>query len=150
MTRSDRRLLAAALPALAGSVLLMRMAGIGTALLMQQVAVAVVCLGAVGLTRVGLPRPADDSRAALAVGVAVVLLWAPIWLTTIAGPERWLTVGGVRIYVASALLPVLVFVLARAVRASSAMPRWMWGLLPAALWALAEAARASAEPVSEK
>ena len=136
---SHRRLLAAALPALAGSVLLMRQADAGTALLTQQIAVATVCLGAVALARQETSPTAHTSRPALAIAAAtaVVLLWAPIWLNTLAGPERWLRVGGVRIYVASALLPVLVFVLARVMRPSSATPRWAWGLMPAALWALA-------------
>ena len=140
MTRSDLGLLAAAVPALAGSVLLMRQAGAGTALITQQIAVAVICLGAVALTRRRTPpTTTDPSRPALAIAAtsAVVLLWAPIWLSALAGPERWLRVGGVRIYMASALLPVLVFVLARLMRQSSATPRWAWGLMPAALWALA-------------
>ena len=127
------------LSALAGSVLLMRQAHAGTALLTQQIAVAVVCLGAVALTRRETSPTAHTSRPALAIAAAsaVLLLWAPIWLNTLGGPERWLGVGGVRIYVASALLPVLVFVLARLMRQSSATPRWAWGLMPAALWALA-------------
>lgn len=135
--RADRRLLAAALPALAGSLLLMQHAGAGTPLLTQQVAVALVCLGTVALTRGGTPRPADTSRRALALAVAVGLLWAPIWLGTLAGPERWLHVGGVRVYVASALLPAMVILLARAFESASTTPRWPWWLIPAALWALA-------------
>ena len=146
---SHRRLLAAALPALAGSVLLMRQADAGTALLTQQIAVAVICLGALALTRRETSPTAHTSRLALALAAtsAVVLLWSPIWLSALDGPERWLRVGGVRIYVASALLPVLVFVLAGALRPSSTTPRWPWGLMPAALWALAaqpDASQASA------
>ncbi len=145
--RSDLRLLAAALPALAGSVLLMRQADAGTALVTQQVAVAVVSFAVVALAGPRLPRARAIPSQTLAAGIAVVLLWAPIWLGTLAGPERWLRVGGVRIYVASALLPVLVFVLAGALRPSSTTPRWPWGLMPAALWALAaqpDASQASA------
>ena len=136
--RSDLRLLAAALPALAGSVLLMRDADAGTALITQQVAVALVCLGAVALTRRETSPIADTSRRALAVAatIAVLLLWAPVWLGTLAGPERWLRVGGVRVYVASALLPALVLAVARALESSSTALRWPWALMPAALWAL--------------
>lgn len=134
--RADLRLLAAALPALAGSLWLMRQAGAGGALVTQQTAVAVASFGAVALTRPPGPRAGALASPALAAGLAVLLLWAPMWLGTLAGPERWLTVGGVRVYVASALLPALLLALARALDSSSTAPRWPWFVMPAALWAL--------------
>lgn len=135
--RVDVRLLAAALPALAGSVLLMRQAGAGAALVTQQIAVAVVSFGAVALTRPRLPRAGTNPHPVIAAGLAVVLLWAPLWVSTLAGPERWLRVAGVRVYVASALLPALLLVLARALQSPAPTPRLLVWLLPAALWALA-------------
>lgn len=134
--RADLRLLAAALPALAGSLWLMRQAGAGAALVTQQIAVAVVSFGAVALTRPRLPSSRTTRHPALAAGIAVVLLWAPLWVSTLALPERWLTVGGVRVYVASALLPALVLVVARTLDSSATARRWPWTLTPAALWAL--------------
>lgn len=135
-SHADLRLLAAALPALAGSLWLMRHAGAGAALVTQQIAVAVVSFGAVALTRRRRPSSRTTRHPALAAGLAVLLLWAPMWLSTLAGPERWLTMGGVRIYVASALLPALVLVLVRALESSATTLRWPWTLMPAALWAL--------------
>lgn len=134
--RADLRLLAAALPALAGSLWLMRQAGAGAALVTQQIAVAVVSFGAVALTRPREPRAGANPSQALAAGIAVVLLWAPLWVSTLTGPERWLSVGGVRVYVASALLPALVLAVARALDSSPTVLRWPWTLMPAALWAL--------------
>lgn len=135
--RPDFRLLAAALPALGGSLLLMRQADVGAGPLILQTAVAVVSFAAVALTR---PRAADEptrERALLAVAIAAVVVWAPVWATTLTGPERWLTAGGVRLYVASAVLPAMVLVLARALRAGAAPAGWSWGLMTAALWGLA-------------
>ncbi len=141
--RADLRLLAAALPALAGSVLLMRQADAGAALVAQQIAVAVVSFGAVALTRPRGTRAGRVPRPALVTGLAVTLLWAPMWVSALTGPERWLSVAGVRVYVASALLPALVLVVARALDSSSTALRWPWMLMPAALWALAEQPDAS-------
>jgi cell division protein FtsW (lipid II flippase) len=135
--RPDLRLLAAALPALGGSLLLMRHADVGTGPLILQIAVAVVSFAAVALTR---PRAADDptrERARLAVAIATVVVWAPVWTTSLAGPERWLTAGGVRLYVASAVLPAMVLVLARALREGVPLAGWSWGLMTATLWGLA-------------
>ena len=135
--RADLRLLAAALPALAGSLLLMRQAGAGATLLTQQIAVAGVSFAAVALTRSRVSRDRTTPPAALALAIAIVLLWAPLWASTLTGPERWLRVAGMRVYVASMLLPAVVLVLARALRPSVSMPRWTWFGMPVALWALA-------------
>lgn len=135
--RADLRLLGAALPALAASLLLMRQANAGAALLTQQIAVAVVSFAAVALTPSPLSRGGTSPRAGLALAIATVLLWAPVWVTTLAGPERWLRVAGVRVYVASMLLPAVVLVLARALRPSATPPRWPGVVLPTALFALA-------------
>jgi len=134
--RTDLRLLAAALPALAGSVWLMRHAGAGAALVTQQIAVAVVSFGVVALTPPQGPRSGANRSPALAAVLAGVLLWVPLWVNALPGPERWLTVTGVRVYVASALLPALVLVVARALESSAIALRWPWALPPAALWAL--------------
>lgn len=135
--RADLRLLAAALPALAGSLLLMRQAGAGATLLTQQIAVAVLSFAAVAMTWSRDARNGTIPRPALALAIATVLLWAPLWASTLTGPERWLRVAGMRVYVASMLLPAVVLVLARALRPSASPPRWPWMLMPVALWALA-------------
>lgn len=77
--RPDFRLLAAALPALGGSLLLMRQADVGAGPLILQTAVAVVSFAAVALTR---PRAADEptrERALLAVAIATALAAGVAW-----------------------------------------------------------------------
>ena len=82
--RPDLRLLAAALPALGGSLLLMRRADVGAGPLILQTAVAVVSFAAVALTRPRAAAQHTHERARLAVAIATVVVWAPVWTTSLA------------------------------------------------------------------
>lgn len=144
--RADHLLLCAAIPALIGSLLLMRTAGVGGALLAQQVVVTGLSFAAaVALPR--LPRGKTLARAAWIVAAAVVLVWAPLWWRAGDEPRRWLSGGGLRVYVAAAVLPPAIVLLARALHATATRPVWpQWAMaaLGAALAAQPDASQATA------
>lgn len=115
----------------------MRAADAGASLIAQQVIVTTISFAAVALTRSSSRLDHASPRVGLVATLAVLLLWAPMWLGSLAGPERWLTAGGVRLYIASMLVPAMVLALARALHASMPATRWALWLMPATLWALA-------------
>ena len=134
--RADHLLLCAAIPALIGSLLLMRTAGVGGALLVQQVVVSGLSFAAaVALPR--LPRGKTLARAAWVVAAAVILVWTPLWWRAGDEPRRWLSWGGLRIYVAAMVLPPAIVLLARALHSTSARPVWPQGAIAAVGAALA-------------
>jgi len=104
--RSAAALLAAALPSLLGSVLLMRAEGLGSGLALQQVLTFVVA-AAIGVAAASWwPRRNLLSEASLAVLLATSL-FIPLLATDADGPRRWLSVGPLRLYIAPMVLPCL-------------------------------------------
>ena len=98
-------LLAAALPPLLGSVLLMRSEGLDR-LALQQVATFVVAalIGWAAASRA--PRRTVLSNATLALLLATSL-FIPVVATDVDGPRRWLSAGPLRLYLAPMVLPSL-------------------------------------------
>lgn len=144
--RADLVLLCAAVPALIGSLLLMGAAGVGRALLVQQVVVTGVSFAAA----VAWPRPPRArtlAGAAWVVAAAVVLVWAPLWWHASDEPRRWLSWGGLRVYVAAMVLPPAIVLLARALRSTVSKPVWpQWAMaaVGSALAAQPDASQATA------
>lgn len=109
-------LLLAAVPAILGSVLLMRSAGVTGAPIILQT--GVFLLGGLLLL---LLRPllrtaarSEGERAwALVLAGCLVLTVLPLLWGEAPGPMRWIVVGGVRLYLAAIFLPALVLVLGR-------------------------------------
>ncbi|HTV00058.1 MAG TPA: hypothetical protein VMF13_05950 [Luteitalea sp.] len=131
-------LLAAALPALLGSVLLMRREGLGTGLPIQQVA-AFIIAAVVGWTADSwVPRRGVPSKATLAWLLAISL-FIPIVATDGDGPRRWLGAGPVRLYLAPMVLPSLLLTTFSSGWAGASLV-----IAVIALWAQPDAAQASA------
>lgn len=109
-----RALTVAATPCLIGSVLLMRAAGVGVTLVLQQV--AMFTAGAAALW-VACRRPrrsmTHQTRAWLVVALVASLV-VPL-IDSGAGPHRWLSLGGARLYVAPVVLPLLLWLTGHAV-----------------------------------
>lgn len=106
-------LLAAATPAITGSVLLMQYAGVGRQPILQQLAV----FGAGCVALAFAPRyrraPGGDARLCVMPLALVVVLVLPVLLGAGDGPQRWMHAAGVRLYLAPVVLPVLLLLLAR-------------------------------------
>ncbi|MGE3275084.1 MAG: hypothetical protein AB7O67_08215 [Vicinamibacterales bacterium] len=103
-------LLLATVPAVAGSVLLMRAAGVGPGPVVLQLA----AFGLVAVLMVAPPRrPTLTAFPCWGVLVLAAALAVPVVVYDQAGPQRWLLLGGVRLYVAPVVLPVLLVALGR-------------------------------------
>lgn len=100
-------LLLAAVPAIAGSVLLMREAGVSTSSRVLQLAV----FAAGGILLALWPPAQRRSRSGglhcWRSALLVALLFLPLALDAGAAPHRWINLGGVRLYLAPVMLPVL-------------------------------------------
>jgi hypothetical protein len=92
-------LLAAALPALLGSAVIVRLARAGPGPLRVQAAMTLAA-GAMALVVGRTPPPP-----VAALGLLPVALALPLVTATAPGPHRWVWVGPVGLYVAAALLP---------------------------------------------
>ena len=116
--------IAASLPALVGSLLIMTRADAGRVLVVQQMFVAIiafgVCVLAVWRTRTSTSRrlPAWIVSTAL---VALVLTFVD---HSSEGPHRWIDLGGFRLYAAALVLPSALFALANAISTSDAERAW--------------------------
>lgn len=109
--RRDRLyLLLAAAPAIAGSLILMRMAGVASAALALQ-AGAAACLALAAMMPARWSAPLATHARWLVPSLAAAL-FVPIALGNGAGPHRWISGAGVRLYLVPLLLP-MVFRLAR-------------------------------------
>lgn len=144
-------LLLAPLPAIAGSVLLMREAGVGTSAWVQQIVVAAVCL-LVCLVVVLRKRPARSQtrhhHLIWLAGIAAILVLLPVLLSTAAGPQRWISFPGVRLYVASCLLPMALLCLAAAPPKHAVVLTLWAGIMALVLALQPDAAQATAFSVA--
>lgn len=143
MRHSWLSLLAAAVPAVIGSVLLMRASGAASALVVQHL---VVFVAGVGLAWVATLRPRQEhvsARPWTMVGLAAAL-FVPLLMAHDDGPVRWLHLGPMRVYLAPVLLPTLFFVLGT--RRSTGTPGGVLaiGAAAAALWLQPDAAQLTA------
>lgn len=124
--RTTRLLILFALPSLVGSLWLMRMAGAGVALQLQQLVVAVI-----GITlafwvdqRAASQHAHQDANqdlgpsqitrnALVALSLMVLGLLACFAFSEAGYPSRWLKLKGLRLYFSAAVLPVAIYLLAR-------------------------------------
>lgn len=110
-------LLLAPIPALIGSVLLMRSAQVSSSLWVQQIAIAAICFTACAIAMRW--RSAMSSRqthtwlAAISV-IAAIAAIAPLFFGSSSGPQRWISLGGFRLYAASCVLPAALLCLSMA------------------------------------
>jgi cell division protein FtsW (lipid II flippase) len=106
MRASRLSLFAIAIPAFAAGLLMLAIAGVGkTIWVVQLVAIGLTC--ALALV-IGLPRESTRSAVALkAICVVTLAAMAAPLLGDGAGPERWLRIGPLNLYVAPLLLPSL-------------------------------------------
>ena len=103
-------LLAAAVPALVVSLLLLDFAGVARALLLQQGVVAIVAIVAASLwVRYSTKSSASATSLWLLLALAA-LICAPIFIDTASTPNRWLGFAGFRLYVAPLVLPLFLLV----------------------------------------
>ncbi|TXI89855.1 MAG: hypothetical protein E6Q34_09890 [Burkholderiaceae bacterium] len=124
--RTTRLFILLALPSLIGSVLLMRMAGVGLALQVQQLVVAVmgIALALWSEQRVASQHahhdanqdsnPSQSTRKALvALSLMALGLLACFAFSEAGNPSRWLKLKGLRLYFSATVLPVVIYLLAR-------------------------------------
>lgn len=103
----------AALPALVGSLLVMSAAGAGQMVMVQQVAVsAIAATSSWNLARARATARPIASRSVIIV-VALLALAVPMVAST-EPPHRWLTIAGLRLYMAALILPATVLILSDA------------------------------------
>lgn len=100
----------AAVPALALGAWLIYVGGAPRAALTLHISVALVaalvCAGAIGMRRPKATEHAEWLALALAVS-----LFLPLFADSTGAPQRWLVVGGARLYLAPVVLPLILFVL---------------------------------------
>jgi hypothetical protein len=122
----DTRLtiLLAATPALTGSVLLMHAAGVSSSLMAQQALIFVV--PAMALWFAPPRRSQSEERRVLPWGTLalVVCLFLPLVANRESGPERWLLVGPLRLYVAPVVVPSLLMLLGTATKGPRQATMW--------------------------
>lgn len=106
-------LLLAALPAIVGSVLLMRGAGVPDASIVLQLAVFGAGGGMLAFGGRSQRRSAASGFPCWMSALLVALLFVPVAIDAGDGPHRWITLGGVRVYLASVILPALLLWLNR-------------------------------------
>jgi hypothetical protein len=113
-------LIAAALPALLGSLLLLDFAAVPRALLVQQGAVAVAAIVATLLAvRHSTASIASAKASWVLLGLAA-LVCVPIVSGTSSTPHRWLGFSGFRLYVAPVVLPLFLLLWHQALSGSKA------------------------------
>lgn len=137
-------LVASAVPAIVGSVLLMRTSGAPSALIVQQL---VVFVAGVGLTwGVATPRPqrTHASFAPWTMGVLAAALSVPLLVAADEGPSRWLQLGPMRLYLAPVLLPTLLFLLGTRWRTVTLVGVLAIAAAAVALWLQPDAAQLTA------
>lgn len=128
MPRSPLPLLLLASPAVAASFAVLAVAEVGRNLwLMQIVAVCLACAVAAGLKLSGWTE--SRSRPAVIVALFTLIgLAVPLW-SGASGPERWVPLGPVNVYMAPVVLPA--FLVAFAVLLGDADRRRWFGLAAA-------------------
>jgi hypothetical protein len=108
-------LLLAPIPAIIGSVLLMRSAQVSASLWVQQIAIAAIFFAACSVAQFW--RPATPSKhlhrwGNVVFAMAAIAVITPLLLSPSIGPQRWINIGGFRLYAASAVLPAALLCLA--------------------------------------
>lgn len=121
-------LLCAAAPAVVGSLLLMRFAGVGTASMLLQASTFGVGGAALALSPRFWRLPASEVfqvglGVALVAGLLIPLV-IPLVADDAAGPHRWVPLGGVRLYVAPLVIPPALLLLGRSIEGSESRARW--------------------------
>jgi cell division protein FtsW (lipid II flippase) len=136
-------LLIAAVPALLGSVLLMRAAGAGNGVIAQQIVFSVIGGCAMMLAKPSWQTSRQDTAVPWFALALTALLFMPLAVGEGDGPRRWLSVlpsGGFRLYAASIVLPVVLVLLASAfanpLRRDSNRTRWLYLVILGATVAL--------------
>lgn len=109
------------LPALVTSLFIFQLAEAGRGIYLQQIIVATIAfLACFWITRRGSTSPSSEKRSSNLLFIAIALLCLPIVLAIFKSdpslPQRWLKLGGVRIYLAACLLPACLFVMNELVR----------------------------------
>ncbi len=138
------------LPALITSLFIFLLAETGRGIYLQQIIVAVLAfLLCVWTTRVDKPSPTGKPALNL-ICIALILLLLPILLNLIQGKhveaQRWLNLGGLRIYLAACLLPSCLFLIDKVAQtASLRQPLIAFSsMIPLALAMQTDAAQATA------
>jgi hypothetical protein len=117
---SPHILVAAPIPALLGSLLLLQLALAPRALVVQQAIVAIVAItSALLYLRYAKPKPTTRASLWLLLGT-VALVWAPLLGVASSSPHRWLGLVGFRIYIAPVVLPLFLLLWHRALSDSQA------------------------------
>jgi hypothetical protein len=99
-------LVAAPIPAIAGSILLMHSAKVSTSLLLQQAVIAAICIVLVLLTQLRKPSPFSTRLQLWVLAIVAFAVLVPVFFATQPGPHRWIALGPLRLYVASFVLPM--------------------------------------------
>jgi hypothetical protein len=108
-------LILAPLPALIGSLVLMKSVSVSTALIVQQTVIAIFGMGLCFLFARFRNGAATKSLDWMPLILLAVLLLSLLSFST-SGPHRWVNIGGCRLYVAALVLPAVTLLLARALR----------------------------------
>lgn len=136
-------LVAAAVPALIGSVLLMRASGAASTLVVQQRVVFVA--GVVVAVVVATLRPRGDRSSGPWTMVALALaLFVPRLIAADEAPARWLQLGPMRLYLAPVLIPALLFILGTRRATGPSTGLFVIGAAAVALWLQPDAAQLTA------
>ncbi len=113
MTRARLTFLLAAVPAIVGSVLLMQSAEVSHSSITLQLAVfGVGALLVMLAPRRGAPALAGSLPCWISA-LLVALLFLPLAIDVGDGPHRWIRLGGVRVYLSSVIVPVLLLLLSK-------------------------------------
>lgn len=120
--RTSWLLILFALPSLIGSLLLMRLAGAGQALQVQQIVVALIGIAFVLWmdkmrrnqdAETGSSIPQQIRNSVLMLAMMLFGLAACFASFEVGNPSRWLKLGGLRLYFSAAVLPLALLVLVR-------------------------------------
>jgi cell division protein FtsW (lipid II flippase) len=120
--RTSWLLILFALPSLIGSVLLMRLVGVGQSLQVQQFVVASIGIAfALWMDKarrhqdaeIGSSMPQQVRNSVLLLVSMLLGLAACFAFSEAENPSRWLKLGGIRLYLSAAVLPMALYVFAR-------------------------------------
>lgn len=101
----------AAIPALLGSVFLMHSSGVSSVLIWQQLLVFLVPSLVLWLATRQRHLPATNKTAQFGSLILASCLFLPLIIDRAEGPQRWLNIGPLRLYLAPILLPTLMLYL---------------------------------------
>lgn len=113
----------AALPALLGSLFIIRAAQASLALTLQQLLVSVVA-AAIYIFATERKNHAPLKLQTWVFAAASLLLALPIFNVWTPGPRRWISAGSFKLYVAALVLPAVILVLAQTLRSNRIGLTW--------------------------